>query len=65
MRNHFCKSWSKTYLTNLQIRIKWNTGQATKLKIGELIIVHEENHPPFQWIMGRIAIKKSKLKNLT
>lgn len=50
----FWKLWSKEYLHRLQNRPKW-TKQEVNIKVGQLVIVKEENVPPACWPLGRIT----------
>ena len=50
----FWKKWSTEYLSNLQQRKKWQTGQPN-IDINDVVIIKEENTPPTQWPMGRIT----------
>jgi len=51
---HFWKRWSTEILSNLQQRPKWRTPQPN-FKIGELILLKDNNLPPLCWKMGRIT----------
>jgi hypothetical protein len=53
MTQHFWKKWSRDYLTTLQNRTK-SAGQS-KIIIGMLVLVREDNLPPTQWLVGRIV----------
>ncbi|XP_039969966.1 uncharacterized protein LOC120781814 [Bactrocera tryoni] len=46
--------WSKTYLTGLQERTKW-LHPKRNLQPGDLVLVHEDNTPPQQWVTGRVV----------
>ena len=50
----FRKKWSTDYLSNLQQRKKWQTGQ-TNIDINNVVIIKEENTPLTLWPMGRIT----------
>lgn len=50
----FWQRWSAEYLMELQCRQKWNI-ENSKIKIGNLVLLHEDNVPPMHWIMGRIV----------
>lgn len=50
----FWKRWSQEYLNTLQQRSKWRTKQ-TGLKVGDLVILKEENMAPTKWPLGRIV----------
>lgn len=49
----FWARWKQEYLHGLQLRQKWNK-QAPNLKIGDLVLLRDENTPPTQWPMGRV-----------
>lgn len=53
MLDHFWKRWESEYLATLQERKKWRR-ERENLKIGQLVILKDENSPPAQWKMGRI-----------
>lgn len=50
----FWKRWSTEYLSSLQQRNKWRI-EKDELKIGDLVLIKENNQPPTQWHMGRIT----------
>lgn len=50
---HFWKRWENEYLTTLQERKKWRR-EKENIKVGQLVILKEENLPPAQWRIGRI-----------
>lgn len=54
LRNEFWKRWSKEYIAELQIRKKW-TSERDNIKIGTLVIIHDDNLAPLQWKMGRVT----------
>jgi hypothetical protein len=49
----FWKNWQLQYLHTLQQRFKWRITKK-ELKIGELVLLKEDNLPPTEWLMGRI-----------
>ncbi|KFM71288.1 hypothetical protein X975_00963, partial [Stegodyphus mimosarum] len=49
----FWKSWSKDYLTQLQVRNKWKLPSAD-LRVNDLVLIKDENLPPLKWKMGRV-----------
>lgn len=55
MAQHFWKRWSSEYLTRLQQRPKWCTKKPV-MKVGDLVLIKDENLPPLQWKMGRIKV---------
>ncbi|XP_052744116.1 uncharacterized protein LOC128199280 [Bicyclus anynana] len=55
IRQHFWNRWNKEYVSELQNRLKWRTNDGPKLKIGDLVLIHEEYVPPLSWRMGRVT----------
>lgn len=53
MLQHFWERWSNEYLTSLQERKKWRRDREN-VKIGQLVLMRDENLPPTQWKLGRI-----------
>lgn len=53
MKEHFWKRWVEEYLPTLQPRKKWRK-ENEGYKIGQLVIIRDENLPPAQWLLGRI-----------
>ena len=49
----FWRRWHKDYLTSLQSRSKW-VARGQTLKVGDLVLVSEDNVAPLQWPMARI-----------
>nr|XP_044248772.1 uncharacterized protein LOC123002524 [Drosophila takahashii] len=54
LKQQFWQSWSKDYLASLQQRNKWSI-EGPDLKIGCLVLVHEDNLPPQRWLTGRVV----------
>ena len=50
----FWRDWSKTYLEELRRRTKWKKSTEGP-KIGQVVLLVEENLPREQWRMGRIT----------
>lgn len=50
----FWKSWSKDYLSQLQPRSKWQRSHEN-VKVGQIVIVSDDNAPPSHWKLGRIV----------
>jgi len=50
----FWKRWSHEYLHTLQKRPKWLKKQEN-MKIGDLVIIKDENLPTMKWKLGRIS----------
>ncbi|XP_045777595.1 uncharacterized protein LOC123875672 [Maniola jurtina] len=53
-RQHFWSRWSKEYVSELQVRTKWNKA-GDSLKEDTLVLIKEDNNPPLKWSMGRIV----------
>lgn len=54
LRQHFWDRWRREFISELQQRVKWKTRQQD-LRIGDLVILKEENLPPLQWRLARIS----------
>lgn len=54
MRDAFWTRWSFDYLQELQRRPKHNR-QHKELKVGDMVILREDNLTPLQWRLGRIV----------
>ncbi|XP_055924428.1 uncharacterized protein LOC129956530 [Argiope bruennichi] len=50
----FWRSWSKDYLTQLQVRNKWKTPGAN-LKVNDLVLIRDDNLLPIKWKMARVV----------
>lgn len=54
MTQQFWNKWSKDYLNNLQQRRKWYH-KTPNLKIGDIVILKEDNVSPTSWPLARIT----------
>ncbi|XP_050293738.1 uncharacterized protein LOC126734245 [Anthonomus grandis grandis] len=54
IRQHFWDRWSTEYVTSLQQRTKWKVSNPN-LCVGDLVLVHDNDLPSFQWRLGRIC----------
>lgn len=54
IRQHFWSRWQKEYISELQQRSKWRTNHS-QLKIGDLVLIQEDNTSPLNWRLGRVA----------
>lgn len=59
----FWSSWSADYIAGLQVRNKWYKVHHN-LKIGDMVLVQDENAPPARWPIGRIADVQSSADGL-
>ncbi|XP_058447634.1 uncharacterized protein LOC131428013 [Malaya genurostris] len=51
--HEFWTRWRREYLSQLQGRVKrWRP--PVKIEVGKLVIIKDDNQPPFRWKMGRI-----------
>lgn len=50
----FWKRWRVDYLNQLQTRAKWSKTQSN-LNINDLVLIGEDNVPPLQWPLARVA----------
>ncbi|GFS72576.1 integrase catalytic domain-containing protein [Trichonephila clavipes] len=48
------KKWSLSYLNSLQQRKKWIVNKEN-LKLGDMVLIREENLPPCKWLLGRVV----------
>ncbi|XP_011858157.1 PREDICTED: uncharacterized protein LOC105555724, partial [Vollenhovia emeryi] len=53
MTQDFWKRWAAEYISNLQGRTKWKKEQCN-LKIGDLVVLRDEQLPPLKWKLGRV-----------
>ncbi|XP_047992482.1 uncharacterized protein LOC125231164 [Leguminivora glycinivorella] len=54
LRQHFWDRWRREYVAELQQRTKWKTKQQ-ELRVGDLVILKEDQLPPLQWRLARIS----------
>lgn len=54
LKQVFWNRWSREYLCELQQRQKWRK-QLRNLSIGQLVLIQDNNAPPFKWLLGRIS----------
>lgn len=50
----FWNVWRTEYLTSLMQRKKW-TSEQESLKIGQIVVLRDENNAPSHWPMGKIV----------
>ncbi|XP_071652700.1 uncharacterized protein [Temnothorax longispinosus] len=54
VQQHFWQRWSKEYVGELQQRTKWKKPFKPLPKEGTMVLIKEDNLPPFKWRLGRI-----------
>ncbi|XP_076379701.1 uncharacterized protein LOC143259842 [Megalopta genalis] len=52
---HFWRRWQRDYLHNLQQRHKWKQRHGNPLKVGDMVLIKEDNLPPLKWALGRVV----------
>lgn len=50
---HIWERWQNEFLTSLQERKKWRR-ERENIKIGQLVLLKSENHPPAHWSLARV-----------
>ena len=50
---HFWKRWTSEFLNRLQQRPKW-VKKEVNFKVGDIVLVKDENFPPLKWNLARI-----------
>jgi hypothetical protein len=53
MVQNFWRIWTHEYLNTLRQRLKWKT-ISKNLKVGDIVIVKENNLPPNSWLLAKI-----------
>lgn len=53
LQQQIWRRWHDEYLCDKQVRTKWYNIEKN-LKIGDMVVVRNENAPPAMWIIGRI-----------
>ncbi|XP_050311193.1 uncharacterized protein LOC126746840 [Anthonomus grandis grandis] len=51
---HFWNRWQRECLSELIRRSKWDQVTGPTIKIGDLVLLKEENLPPLKWSLGRV-----------
>ena len=49
----FWRVWASDFLNTLQQRTKWQVTREN-LKIGDLVLIKDQNLPPAKWLLGRV-----------
>lgn len=52
--HHFWNRWRNEYLNSLQQRTKW-WKKEENIQVGQLVLVVDDNQPPANWTLGRVA----------
>lgn len=50
---HFWKRWATEYVSQLQVRTKWQSN-SSNIKKGTVVIIKDDRLPPLRWSLGRI-----------
>ena len=53
LSREFEKLWTSQYLTQLHTRHRW-VSKHPNLKIGDLVLIEEQNRKQYQWPLGRV-----------
>lgn len=53
LKQKFWRSWGNDYVRSLQARTKW-LEEEPNLAVGNVVMLHEDNLPPLQWLTGRV-----------
>lgn len=64
MMQSFWRRWSQEYLSIFMNRYKWNQ-QTPEPRIGELVLVKEDDLPPSRWLLGRVVAKHPGADGIT
>lgn len=64
MLQSFWRRWSSEYISNLMHRYKWSK-QTSEPKVGDIVLVKEDDLPPSRWLLGRIVQKHPGHDNIT
>ncbi|XP_075150473.1 uncharacterized protein LOC142224575 [Haematobia irritans] len=54
INQNLCMRWKEEYLKEIIKRNKWKTGE-WNLKVGDMVVIRDDNLPPNEWRLGRIA----------
>lgn len=63
LSNVFWKRWKREYLVTLQQRQKWSS-QKPNIKIGDVVLVKDENEPRCVWSMGKVVVTNADEKGI-
>ncbi|XP_044597974.1 uncharacterized protein LOC123274434 [Cotesia glomerata] len=54
MKRDFWDRWHKEYISSLNVRTKWCTGQHS-IGIRSVVLLKDDNLPPLQWSLGKVV----------
>ena len=57
LMRHFWKRWSTEYLTTLQKVNKWRTPTSSKISVGDVVVVREDDTIPGRWPLATRVIQ--------
>ena len=52
---HFWKRWSTEYLTSLQSMGKWRSSNSSRISVGDVVVIREDETIPGQWPLARVV----------
>lgn len=64
LKQRFWCQWTKDYISQLQARSKWKTNR-NEIAVGSLVLVRDDNIPPYLWRLGRIVLLHPGTDNVT
>lgn len=53
--SHDSRFLATVVIRSLQPRTRWTTADKLSIKIGDLVLVIENNQPPLKWHLGRVT----------
>lgn len=51
---HFWTRWSREYLHEIQQRSKWYTDIGSPVRVGDIVVMCDDNLPPLKWKLARV-----------
>ncbi|KYN22367.1 hypothetical protein ALC57_05237 [Trachymyrmex cornetzi] len=55
LKQNFWSRWSREYIAQQQHRFEWKCVKDTNIKIGNMVLIKNENTPPMIWPLDRIT----------
>ena len=55
LANQFWIRWRTEYLSNLQLRNKWNKSKRD-ITVGDIVIIRDSNLPRCQWLLAKVVL---------